>query len=535
MSFSTRQILPAADLNSAFDGKQDVFVADVKSAPYHAKGDGTDDYPAFNMAQNALSAAGGGILFVPPGNYNCISGSIKPPSNTILEGAGIDATTILNNVQTFPDDQTISIYGTMTGVNTNWPGTNTTYPINAPTIGDNKVTTTVAADAGNFPNGTIIFISGGLHSTSFWYPGWHTTVLSSNPATGVITLAETLPFGGSQITTVQKILSLKQNIAIRDMTVATGKASAIGCFVAKNILIENVKGIPGVAGVLTGPGMALGVCRNSMFRNCRTEQGVGPIELFVASDSYIDGCHLTNSSIVVDGGCFDCGVINNYIKAPQQSGANAHAILLAEYGQRLRVIGNTITGVPDGFAGIYGPPFPDANRYYSAIGNDISGAVYSSGNTGILGAFAAIDANHLANLQTGIAPDNNAPVFWGVNTFDNVLHHITNDGLFGANTNWRLRPAGGLKNMTTATATPSVIGAGTYQLFNAAPQTITNFLGAEIGDEITVFLADGNTTFQQSGVLQLKGAVDYHPIANVTMKFLMTAGGPNWTEVSRSA
>src|SRR6266699_654887 len=219
MSFTTRQILPAADLNSAFDAKQDIFVADVKSAPYHAKGDGAaDDYPAFNMAQNALSAAGGGILFVPPGNYNCISGSIKPPSNTIIQGAGIDATVISNNVQTFPDDQTISIYGTMTGANAGWPGSNTTYPCDPPTIGDNKVKATTSADAANFPAGTIIFISGGLHSSSFWYPGWHTTVQSSNPSTGVITLVETLPFGGAQITTIQKILSLKQNIAIRDMT-----------------------------------------------------------------------------------------------------------------------------------------------------------------------------------------------------------------------------------------------------------------------------------------------------------------------------
>src|SRR5258706_8038357 len=387
MSFSTRQILPAADLNSAFDGKQDVFVADVKSAPYHAKGDGTDDYPAFNMAQNALSAAGGGILFVPPGNYNCISGSIKPPSNTILQGAGIDATTILNNVQTFPDDQTISIYGTMTGVNTNWPGTNTTYPINAPTIGDNKVTTTVAADAGNFPNGTIIFISGGLNSTSFWYPGWHTTVKASNPATGVITLDETLPFGGSQITTIQKILSLKQNIAIRDMTIVGSAAAALGCYVAKNILVENVRFIPGSVGP-SGSAAIIGVCRNSMFRNCRVEKGAGPLELFVASDSYIDGCHLTNSNIVVDGGSFDCGIINSYIKDPQQQGIGTSAIVLAEYGQRLRVMGCTVTGVPDGASGITCPASPDANRYYSLIGNDISVATFSTVNTGISVAVA---------------------------------------------------------------------------------------------------------------------------------------------------
>src|SRR5882762_5280841 len=216
-------------------------------------GDGvTDDYPKINRALSKIASAGGGTLYFPRGTYISSSGSIKPPSNTVLQGAGIDATFLLNNVGSFPDDQTISIYGDMTGDKAGWPGSNTTYPCNAPTIGDNKVTTTVAADAGNFPAGTIIFISGGLHSTSFWYPGWHTTVLSTNPGTGVITLDETLPFGGSQITTVQKIFSLKQNITIRDMTLVAGAASAIGCFVAKNILVENVKCIPGVSGVANG-------------------------------------------------------------------------------------------------------------------------------------------------------------------------------------------------------------------------------------------------------------------------------------------
>src|SRR5712672_3218692 len=65
----------------------------VKDAPFHAVGNGaTDDYPAFAAAHAALGAAGGGILIVPPGNFLCSSGSVSPPSNTVLQGAGIDAT-----------------------------------------------------------------------------------------------------------------------------------------------------------------------------------------------------------------------------------------------------------------------------------------------------------------------------------------------------------------------------------------------------------------------------------------------------------
>src|SRR5882672_8337708 len=104
----TRQTL--TDMTTAIF--QSANALNVKS--FGAVGNGiADDYPAFNAALTAFSAVGGGTLFVPAGNFNCISGSISPPSNTVLQGAGIDATIISNNVQTFPDDQTISIYGAM--------------------------------------------------------------------------------------------------------------------------------------------------------------------------------------------------------------------------------------------------------------------------------------------------------------------------------------------------------------------------------------------------------------------------------------
>src|SRR5258706_10651678 len=93
-------------------------IINVKAKAFGAKGNGSaDDYPAFNAAFSFLSAAGGGTLYVPAGNYLSSSGSISPPSNIVLQGAGIDATFLLNNVNTFPNDQTISIYGTMTGAN----------------------------------------------------------------------------------------------------------------------------------------------------------------------------------------------------------------------------------------------------------------------------------------------------------------------------------------------------------------------------------------------------------------------------------
>lgn len=78
------------------------FAEHVSVKDYGAKGDGiTNDQPAFQAAVDAVNAAGGGIVFVPPGtyildvvNYVTDSGSvygitsIKLKNNVILQGAG---------------------------------------------------------------------------------------------------------------------------------------------------------------------------------------------------------------------------------------------------------------------------------------------------------------------------------------------------------------------------------------------------------------------------------------------------------------
>jgi len=62
--------------------------ADVRQAPYSAAGDGkTDDTPAFQKALDDVGAAGGGIVFVPTGNY-MIKTHLKVPAGTSLVGVG---------------------------------------------------------------------------------------------------------------------------------------------------------------------------------------------------------------------------------------------------------------------------------------------------------------------------------------------------------------------------------------------------------------------------------------------------------------
>ncbi len=56
---------------------------------YGAKGDGaTDDRAAIQAAIDAANAAGGGIVFLPPGNYLIASSAILVKSNVLLAGSG---------------------------------------------------------------------------------------------------------------------------------------------------------------------------------------------------------------------------------------------------------------------------------------------------------------------------------------------------------------------------------------------------------------------------------------------------------------
>ncbi len=73
-----------------------VGVINVTDAPYNATGDGvTDDTAAIQAAIDAAEAAGGGIVYLPPGNYY-ISAALEMSSSVTLRGTGAGATTILH-------------------------------------------------------------------------------------------------------------------------------------------------------------------------------------------------------------------------------------------------------------------------------------------------------------------------------------------------------------------------------------------------------------------------------------------------------
>ncbi|GGA39901.1 glycosyl hydrolase family 28-related protein [Dyella nitratireducens] len=74
----------------------------ITAPPYLAVGDGkTDDTAAFKSALAATGAAGGGVIYVPAGQY-VISGILALPHGTTLEGDGEGATTIESTLQGSP-------------------------------------------------------------------------------------------------------------------------------------------------------------------------------------------------------------------------------------------------------------------------------------------------------------------------------------------------------------------------------------------------------------------------------------------------
>lgn len=74
----------------------------ITAPPYSAVGDGkTDDTAAFKSALAAVGASGGGVIYIPAGQY-VISGILALPHGATLEGDGEGATTIESTLQGSP-------------------------------------------------------------------------------------------------------------------------------------------------------------------------------------------------------------------------------------------------------------------------------------------------------------------------------------------------------------------------------------------------------------------------------------------------
>ena len=91
----------------------------------------------------------------------------------------------------------------------------------------------------------------------------------------------------------------------------------------------------------------------------------------------------------------------------------------------------------------------------------------------------------------------------------------------------------GVGTLTDLSTTPSVSGHKIWRT-NSSVVSITNFMNAYDGKEITIICSNSNTTIVASATMLLAGAVDFNGGANDTLKLVYDRTSDSWFEQSRS-
>jgi hypothetical protein len=502
----------------------------VSIATFGGVGDGvTDNAAAFAAAVADLQASptGGGTIYFPAGIFYA-STSFAPPSNISLQGAGTTATVLKGNsaCNPAPCNITLIIYAALTGTYL----TATTYPINAPTQGTNTITTTTPSDAGNFSAGQVILISGGLHSTSFWYPDWTTTVVSANASTGVITLGETLPLGGSALSLVQQVLTYPHDISVSNMAIEGTVDGSVQLSVARNISFNNVKIIPST------DSMALGSLSVVASRDITVNQS------FFEGGSYLEclGCfyfnytanQLQGGSIAIDGGSQYGFIGYNNISTPSVNGVKEAGISIFSMSQYDTFVGNSISNVQASSLGIDIVGI-NGEGGHSIIGNNVTTVDTSTaicyGVTNSVGNNFVGNTCNTADLGLAIS-SNSTGQLAAANQFTNVTTPYNNDASSTFAT-----PITPYKQVVANPAgTTPAVQTGSLAIFQFGATNITNFTGGTPGQIITVQFGDGNSSLIASGNLNLLQNTSFLSVPSGTvMQFIQLAAG-NWYELSRT-
>lgn len=151
----------------------------------------------------------------------------------------------------------------------------------------------------------------------------------------------------------------------------------------------------------------------------------------------------------------------------------------------------------------------------NVLNNNINGAttraIYLSPNNTLAGSIT-VGCNYVENSPVGI-----------------VIEHPVNY-LDNPNGN----PSGTYAEFRSVTAdNPNVWGLSFANVDPVSPINITNFVGGKVGQKVSLWINNGNTTFIDSSAFMLKGRANYNPVSNVVMTFMKTKAG--WIEISRSA
>lgn len=98
--------------------------------------------------------------------------------------------------------------------------------------------------------------------------------------------------------------------------------------------------------------------------------------------------------------------------------------------------------------------------------------------------------------------------------------------------NTSARSTTGIATLGTATATPTLTGTTKYATGNSGAQNVTNFVGGEVGQEVTIYGADGgNTTFVHGANFILDGAANNTLADNESIRMLKIAATPKWLQI----
>ena len=495
----------------------------------------TDNHAAFVAAVTAIRAtsSGCGLIWFGPGTW-FTSSSYDVPSCISVTGAGRGITFLKGppSGQPAPLGYTLIAYGTFNGTGNHGISGVTTYAINTPTEGSLTVTTTTASDASHFTVGGVIAVSGTLHATNFWFPYWTTEVVSADPATGIITLAKTLPFGGSDVSLVQNIIDRPHDITISNLTLMGSGVGAMQANTTQNLTFDNIE-VSGTTATGTNNHAYFSIAGsvNPRVTNSKFINYVDCLGCFYANYSNLV---ISNGQLSIDGGTQDSVFDSIAITDPGSNGSAASGIVVVSDANHNKIVNSHITNVPSGFSGINVGQSNDgtegANIFCNNTVTGIDTTVTSMIVTSSVGNIICSSVFDTASIAVRLSTNSTGTLIVG----NNAINVIGSQTYVADSTSGIINPIlpQNFSNFTANSTTPNV-GFGTITTSNSVSTSVTNFTGGSLGQIVTLLVSDANTTLVQGSTMFLRGQANYSPPSGTVMQFILRTSG-QWYELSRT-
>lgn len=300
-------------------------VVNVKG--YGAKGDGvTDDVAAFQQAVTDLTASGGGILFIPPGQYVLSSPIVIANTDIVIDGAGVQLTQLFftgssgivySSTNLFSDCIQIRNLSLITTTDNLYNGIDISFPSNQGSPWRNTIIENVTLS--------------GTTSVSAYNDG------SNNSQTGAQNWLNAIHVNDSAVSVIR-------DCVIRAGASGTTQSGGNGILIegyTVDILIQGCKFYSADIGVKkTGPGEGI-IIDNCMFVNVdygvNLNQGASALAGVYAS---IQNCHFNycNSGIIAS---YQPQITIQNCLCYKQSAATGGSDINLNYCDRSKIISNT--------------------------------------------------------------------------------------------------------------------------------------------------------------------------------------------------